>query len=431
MVSTSSEVRKGLGVLQGVSHKLYLTPSKEKPSLVRSPLLEVMMRRFILVLMAVTLTGPALAQDPPEPWGYLYAFRTLRVYALASEDIRIGRLPENQVSLSSTRVSRRHAAIRKTDTGVVFIDIGSSNGSRLNGDPVRAQEERPLRPGDRIQLADELLLYHDTLDSLWLYELRLRLLSGLGMLRIDLPEDRRRKSFGRDRLEAAVTEAQLNPETLSVTLRHSTDVNAETEGGFPADSGAFIGNVSLEDGVLELSLWAISGRGSMTSRRSSISRLKHATLRVSLEEGSSDGGGPGGRGPWFPPHYLEKVIGMATDDKDLTLRFATSLARQEHPEALRDAAEVYYFRYRLAPKDPELLLRAVKAKGSWIDATVTSKRLALTTLEMDELDDELATGRQWLQKAVEAGAKEKAAREAAKALEQAEKRLAAVRESKS
>ena len=62
---------------------------------------------------------------------------------------------------------------------------------------------------------------------------------------------------------------------------------------------------------------------------------------------------------------------------------------------------------------------------------MTSKRLALTTLDMDELDDELTTGRQWLQKAVEAGAKEKAAREAAKALEQAEKRLAAVRESKS
>ena len=389
------------------------------------------MRRFNFVLMAVTLTAPAPAQDPPEPLGYLYAFRTLRVYALTSDHSRIGRLPENEVALSSARVSRRHAAIRRTDTGVVFVDIGSSNGSRLNGDPVRAQEERPLRPGDRIQLADELLLYHDTLDKLWLDELRLRLLSGLGMLRIHLPEDQRLKSFGRDRLEAAVTEAQLNPETLSLTLRHTTDVNVESGGGFPADSGAFIGNVMLEDGVLELSLWAISGRGSMTSRRSSISRLKHATLRISLEEGSSDGGGPGGRGPWFPPHYLEQVIGMAADDKNMTLRFATSLARQEHPEALRDASEVYYFRYRLAPKDRKLLLKAIEAKGSWIDAFVTSKRLSLTTLEMDELDEELATGRRWLQKAVDAGAKEKPAQEAAKVLDQAEKRLAAVRESKS
>ena len=391
------------------------------------------MRRFIFVLIAVTLTAPARAQDPPEPWGYVYAFRTLRVYALTGDDSRIGRLPENEVALSSERVSRRHAAIHKTDTGVVFVDIGSSNGSRLNGDPVRAQEERPLRPGDRIQLADELLLYHDTLDELWLDELRLRLLSGLGMLRIHLPEDQRIKSFGRDRLEAAVTEAQLNPETLSLTLRHTTDVNAESDGGFPVDSGVFIGNVMLEDGVLELSLWAISGRGSMTSRRSSISRLKHATLRVSLEEGSSDGGGPGGRGPWFPPHYLEHVIGMAAldDDKNMTLRFATSLARQEHPEALRDASEVYYLRYRLASKDPELLLKAIEAKGSWIDAVVTSKRLGLTTLEMDELDEELATGRRWLQKAVDAGAKEKPAQEAAEVLDQAEKRLAAVRESKS
>ena len=387
------------------------------------------MRRFIFVLIAVALASPALAQDPPEPWGYVYVFRTLRLYALTADDSRIGRLSENQVALTSERVSRRHAAIRNTDSGVVFVDIGSSNGSRLNGDPLRAREERALRPGDRIQIADELLLYHETLDNLWRDELRLRLLSGFGLLRIHLPEDRTRKSFGRDRLEAAVTEAQLNPETLDITLSHTTDV--DSNGGFFADSGVFIGNVKLEDGVLELSLWAISARGSMTSRRSSISRLKHATLRVSLEEGSSDGGGPGGRGPWFPPHYLGEVIDIAGDDKDMMLRFATSLARQAHPAALRDASAVYYFRHRLAPQDPKLLLKAIEARGSWIDALVTSKRLSLTTLEMDELDEELATGRRWLQKAVDAGAKEKPVQEAAKVLDQAETRLAAVRESKS
>ena len=388
-----------------------------------------MIQRLIFVLLSVALAASASAQDPPKPWGYVYAFRTHRVYALTGDDTRLGRLPENDVALSSARVSRRHAAIRKTEAGVVFVDIGSSNGSRLNRDPVRAQEERPLRPGDRIQLADELLLYHDTLDGLWLDELRFRLLSGFCILRIDLAEDKKRKSFGRDRLESAVTDAQLNPETLSITLNPTIDV--EPGSGFPADSGAFVGNVMLEDGVLELSLWAISGRGSMTSRRASISRLKHATLRVSLEEGSSDGGGPGGRGPWFPSHYLDPVIGMAKDDTDMTLRFATSLARQDHPEALRDASAVYYFRSRLTPKDSELLLKAIQARASWVDAIVTSKRLSLTTLEMAELDEELATGRRWLQKAVDAGAKDKPAQEAAKVLDQAEKRLAAVRESKS
>ena len=388
-----------------------------------------MIQRLIFVLLSVALAASASAQDPPKPWGYVYAFRTLRVYALMGDDTRLGRLPENDVALSSARVSRRHAAIRKTEAGVVFVDIGSSNGSRLNRDPVRAQEERPLRPGDRIQLADELLLYHDTLDGLWLDELRFRLLSGFCILRIDLAEDKKRKSFGRDRLESAVTDAQLNPETLSITLNPTIDV--EPGSGFPADSGAFVGNVMLEDGVLELSLWAISGRGSMTSRRASISRLKHATLRVSLEEGSSDGGGPGGRGPWFPSHYLDPVIGMAEDDTDMTLRFATSLARQDHPEALRDASAVYYFRSRLTPKDSELLMKAIQARASWVDAIVTSKRLSLTTLEMAELDEELATGRRWLQKAVDAGAKDKPAQEAAKVLDQAEERLAAVRESKS
>ena len=35
----------------------------------------------------------------------------------------------------------------------------------------------------------------------------------------------------------------------------------------------------------------------------------------------------------FPPHYLEQVIGMAADDKNMTLRFATSLAQAGTPRS--------------------------------------------------------------------------------------------------
>ena len=92
------------------------------------------MRRFIFVLLGALSVAPAFAQDPPEPWGYVYAFRTLRVYALTLEDNRIGRLAENPVALSSARVSRRHAAIKKkTMVCEFFREIVLKPGTAIGG----------------------------------------------------------------------------------------------------------------------------------------------------------------------------------------------------------------------------------------------------------------------------------------------------------
>lgn len=46
----------------------------------------------------------------------------------------IGRAPTNRLIISSERVSRNHAAIRKQDDGTyLLMDLGSSNGTFLNG----------------------------------------------------------------------------------------------------------------------------------------------------------------------------------------------------------------------------------------------------------------------------------------------------------
>ena len=65
-------------------------------------------------------------------------------------------------------------------------------------------------------------------------------------------------------------------------VRYTWNHTGKRDIGFTKETAAFVGNVILEDGVLEISLWAIEGAGSMTSRRASISRLKHTTLRVSM-----------------------------------------------------------------------------------------------------------------------------------------------------
>ncbi|MDA7921240.1 FHA domain-containing protein [Verrucomicrobiales bacterium] len=48
----------------------------------------------------------------------------------------IGRSSECQVQIPDPRVSRRHAMIRKQDGGFYLFDLGSFNGSYLNGSRV-------------------------------------------------------------------------------------------------------------------------------------------------------------------------------------------------------------------------------------------------------------------------------------------------------
>lgn len=66
---------------------------------------------------------------------------------LGPEPITIGRLPESSVVVSDPNASRRHAEIRRAGNDVVVVDLDSTNGTRVNGAPVR---ERVLADGDEI-----------------------------------------------------------------------------------------------------------------------------------------------------------------------------------------------------------------------------------------------------------------------------------------
>ena len=59
----------------------------------------------------------------------------------------IGRLPDCAVSLADAQVSRRHAEVRPAGEGFAVADLGSMNGTTVNGVAVR---ERELEDGDEI-----------------------------------------------------------------------------------------------------------------------------------------------------------------------------------------------------------------------------------------------------------------------------------------
>jgi FHA domain/DUF1707 SHOCT-like domain len=74
----------------------------------------------------------------------------VQVLALPSESMIIGRAPDCDCHLTEPSVSRRHAQLRRVDETWLLRDLGSSNGTRLNG--MRVTEEIEVRPGDQLTL---------------------------------------------------------------------------------------------------------------------------------------------------------------------------------------------------------------------------------------------------------------------------------------
>ena len=59
----------------------------------------------------------------------------------------IGRLPGGSLVLTDENVSRNHAVIERTESGWVVRDLGSTNGTTVNG---AAIQESPLHHGDQV-----------------------------------------------------------------------------------------------------------------------------------------------------------------------------------------------------------------------------------------------------------------------------------------
>src|SRR5439155_11943157 len=75
---------------------------------------------------------------------------------VTDDPVTIGRLPECDVMLADSNVSRRHAEVRRQGNGFVVVDLGSTNGTKVNGLGVR---ERRLADGDEILVGNTRLRF--------------------------------------------------------------------------------------------------------------------------------------------------------------------------------------------------------------------------------------------------------------------------------
>ncbi len=77
------------------------------------------------------------------------------VISLGAVRTSVGRDATNELCLESMWVSRRHCVIERRGAGVTITDLGSHNGTFVNGVPVK---QRTLLHGDQVRIGDSIFL---------------------------------------------------------------------------------------------------------------------------------------------------------------------------------------------------------------------------------------------------------------------------------
>jgi Protein of unknown function (DUF3662)/FHA domain len=76
--------------------------------------------------------------------------------AITRAPVTIGRLSTNDVVLSDPNVSRRHAELRRSSSGWMLADLGSTNGTLVNG---KLAHEHKIAHGDKIAFGTSELVF--------------------------------------------------------------------------------------------------------------------------------------------------------------------------------------------------------------------------------------------------------------------------------
>ncbi|RMF81212.1 MAG: FHA domain-containing protein [Chloroflexi bacterium] len=108
-----------------------------------------------------TETQPDGDTQPEEKHPYLVVVRGTDpevVFKLTDETYTIGRDLANDIVIQDPEVSRRHVKMQKKPQGYLIEDVGSTNGTWLNGTRLSVAEQ--LHPGDIIKLGAQVRLHY-------------------------------------------------------------------------------------------------------------------------------------------------------------------------------------------------------------------------------------------------------------------------------
>ena len=131
------------------------------------------------VTEAAEAAKPTAAEDPERAFLIVLVGGTVgEMFKLPDGEAVIGRSRRCDVCLPDDGVSREHAKILSIGDQVWLLDLGSRNGTLVNGERVASRQQ--LRDGDKIQVGRTTILkftYHDSLEQSFqqqMYESALR-----------------------------------------------------------------------------------------------------------------------------------------------------------------------------------------------------------------------------------------------------------------
>ncbi len=84
------------------------------------------------------------------------------VFPLEGDQLMIGRDSSNSVAISDAEVSRRHARLTFQGGKYVIEDLGSTNGTFVNGQ--RLAGPHVLKPGDVVAFGEQIVLMYDAVN---------------------------------------------------------------------------------------------------------------------------------------------------------------------------------------------------------------------------------------------------------------------------
>lgn len=133
------------------------------------------------------------------------------------QSLTIGRHSDNLLKLTSESASSHHATLIYRD-GLWFVqDLGSSNGTRVNGAPI---EEAQVNDGDRLQFGDvQAIFYDDDADAQNAAAVSEVIESPILLPDALLPKPNRPESQSRSKSGPPAKSKLLPAERLSKTLR--------------------------------------------------------------------------------------------------------------------------------------------------------------------------------------------------------------------
>ena len=90
-----------------------------------------------------------------------------RAIELADEanEVRIGRRPDLELPLPYPALSGLHARMARVDGRWQIEDLGSTNGTRVDGERLAPRQPRPLAPGAQIKLGQITLIFDGTVGA--------------------------------------------------------------------------------------------------------------------------------------------------------------------------------------------------------------------------------------------------------------------------